>query len=243
MKKRSIYLFSLYVFIITVFPLSSLAVSLHTTHQSDVDHKYYGWQLCNYPEFSCIPVKSGMNWRSLWTDPWQREMIERLNRINMSMDSRPWIVVPKQLTSLTYKQLSPFPSYRETHGNRLVLVNLSLQAFAAYDEHGNLIHWGPASGGRGFCDDVHRACTTPTGSYAVERKEGPECISNKYPVDTGGGAHMPYCMFFHGGFGLHGSDELPGYNDSHGCVRLYVDDARWLNLYFVQIGTPVVITH
>jgi len=33
-------------------------------------------------------------------------------------------------------------------------------------------------------------------------------------------------MFFHGGFALHGSPSVPGYNASHGCVRLFDDDAE-----------------
>lgn len=53
---------------------------------------------------------------------------------------------------------------------------------------------------------------------------------------------MPYCMFFHGGYALHGSYKVPGYDDSHGCIRLFIDDARWLNEEFVKIGiTKIVI--
>ena len=59
---------------------------------------------------------------------------------------------------------------------------------------------------------------------------------------------MPYCMFFHTGFALHGSYEVPGYNASHGCVRLYKEDAKWLNEEFVELpafendkGTTVIV--
>ena len=52
---------------------------------------------------------------------------------------------------------------------------------------------------------------------------------------------MPYCMFFKGGFAMHGSSGVPGYNASHGCVRLFVDDAQWLNQDFADIGTQVII--
>lgn len=222
----------------------TLAHAKYNNMSASDNHKYYGWQLCKYhSDFSCEPVLSGQTWRSLWPDAWQREMIQRLNRMNIAMDSRPWIVVPKKLNKINYQQLSPFPNYRNTGGNRLILVNLTLQAFAAYNEKGHLIHWGPASGGKNYCPDIHRKCTTPTGSFAIQNKQGEECISHKYPIEKGGGAKMPYCMFFHGGFGLHGSGDLPGYNDSHGCIRLYVDDAKWLNLYFARIGTPVLISN
>jgi len=45
------------------------------------------------------------------------------------------------------------------------------------------------------------------------------------------------------GFALHGSYEVPGYNASHGCVRIFVDDAEWLNEDFTDIGTRVYITN
>jgi lipoprotein-anchoring transpeptidase ErfK/SrfK len=41
-------------------------------------------------------------------------------------------------------------------------------------------------------------------------------------------------MFFNGNFALHGSYNVPGYNDSHGCVRLFVNDAQWLNQEFTD---------
>ena len=54
-------------------------------------------------------------------------------------------------------------------------------------------------------------------------------------------------MHFFMGFALHGSDIVPGYPASHGCVRLFTEDARWLNEDFVETaeegsaGTRVVI--
>ncbi len=47
---------------------------------------------------------------------------------------------------------------------------------------------------------------------------------------------MPYCMYFHKGFALHGSDDIPGYRASHGCVRMFIEDAKWLNQEFVEVG-------
>ena len=54
---------------------------------------------------------------------------------------------------------------------------------------------------------------------------------------------MPYCMFFHEGYALHGGT-LPGHHASHGCLRLYTEDAEWLNEMFVTAGiggTEVII--
>lgn len=46
---------------------------------------------------------------------------------------------------------------------------------------------------------------------------------------------MPYCMFFNGGQAFHGSPGgvIKG-NVSHGCVRMFVEDAEWLRYDFVE---------
>ena len=79
-------------------------------------------------------------------------------------------------------------------------------------------------------------------------KKNSHCKSDVYPVGRGG-APMPYCMYFHKGFALHGSDDIPGYRASHGCVRMFTRDAKWLNEEFVEIsndennhrGTKVIV--
>jgi lipoprotein-anchoring transpeptidase ErfK/SrfK len=49
-------------------------------------------------------------------------------------------------------------------------------------------------------------------------------------------------MFFNkAGYAFHGSPKVPGQNASHGCVRIFTDDAKWLNENFVEIGTTVII--
>ena len=47
---------------------------------------------------------------------------------------------------------------------------------------------------------------------------------------------MPYCMFFHGGYAIHASPVVPGYHASHGCVRVFQEDARWLHEDFITIN-------
>lgn len=165
----------------------------------------------------------------------------RLNRTNLDMDERSWVAVPKNLVNLDVLDLSPFPAQRNTGGEKLVLVDFSKMAYGAYDEHGMLLKWGPVSGGKDFCDDIHQSCTTPSGTYTITVKKGGDCFSRIFPVDKKGGAPMPYCMFFHEGYALHGSPAVPGYNASHGCVRLFVEDAQWLNEEFTDLGTKVII--
>ncbi len=203
--------------------------------------RYYGAQLCNYPGFTCVKVRRGDSWERLFHDPRQREIIKRLNRTNMPIKYRSWIVVPTNLRNINLLDLSPFPLHHNTNGSKLVLVNLTQQAFGAYDTSGTLVHWGPVSGGKGYCPDIGQNCSTSTGSFKIFRKQGEECISSRFPIETNGGAPMPYCMHFNGGYALHGST-LPGYHDSHGCVRLFFDDAKWLNEYFTNIGTRVIVT-
>ncbi len=202
---------------------------------------YYGKELCHYPQFKCIKVKRTDTWEKLWPDPRQRDLVMRLNRTNLALTSRSWVVVPRNLPQVELLELSPFPSHMDSSGNRLVYVDLGKSAFGAYNENGQLIYWGPVSGGKEFCADTQESCTTPPGDYKIYMKKGADCFSTIFPVDTAGGAPMPYCMFFYQGYALHGSSAVPGYNASHGCVRLYKDDARWLNEEFTQIGTKVVV--
>ena len=116
-----------------------------------------------------------------------------------------------------------------------------IHAVAAYNTKGELVHWGPVSGGKGWCPDVRQYCNTAVGAFRVVQKQGPECISEKFPVETNGGAPMPYCMHYYRGFALHGST-LPGFHASHGCIRLFHDDAQWLNKHFLKVGDRVVVT-
>lgn len=110
----------------------------------------------------------------------------------------------------------------------------------AYDGSGNLVNSGRASGGRGYCPDIGRRCKTPSGKFTVHRKGSAYCKSSKYPIGRGG-APMPYCMFFHGGYAIHGSYDVPNYNASHGCIRVKPHDARWLSQDFIDYGTTVIV--
>ena len=133
-----------------------------------------------------------------------------------------------------------FPPTRPATGSKIIIVDPNEHAWGAYDPNGTLVAQGPASAGRGFCPDINSACKTPSGTFSVYRKEGADCKSNIFPIPEGG-APMPYCMYFHGGYALHGSYEVPNYNASHGCVRLHPSDAQWLSQNFVTIGTKVTI--
>ena len=225
---------------ITVIAAAALIGSL-SVQSAAASQRYYGKFLCSYPDFTCVKVKRGDTWESLFPNSREREMVMRLNRTNMPLKYRSWIVIPNKPSRVETADLSPFPEYRKTNGKKIVLVSLADHAFGAYNQNGRLVHWGPISGGKGYCPDVGRACNTATGAFKVYRTEGKGCFSRKFPIETNGGAPMPYCMFFHKGFALHGST-LPGYHASHGCVRLFPEDAKWLNENFVGLGTEVIVT-
>ncbi len=134
---------------------------------------YYGKELCTYQQFSCPKVKKGDTWEKRWPDPRQRDIVMRLNRTNLPLSGRSWVLVPKDLTNLDILDLSPFPAQMNTSNRKLVLVDLSKLAFAAYDQNGQLLRWGPVSGGKDFCKDIQESCTTPPGMYQVTVKGMP----------------------------------------------------------------------
>ncbi len=114
------------------------------------------------------------------------------------------------------------------------------RTWKAISDSGKVIKSGRASGGRNYCPDIGRSCRTPSGTYSIIGKGGPGCRSSRYPVG-GGGAPMPYCMFFSKYYAIHGSYDVPNYNASHGCVRVRPSDARWLSHNFIRIGTRVIV--
>ncbi|EEZ94128.1 enhanced entry protein EnhA [Legionella longbeachae D-4968] len=177
-------------------------------------------------------------------------MVKRINRMNIALRPGLTIAVPKNIDRLTIYDVSPFPRYIESNGEKTIYVSQKKLAWAAYDQDGELLWWGPISSGIGKCPGVLGGCTTPTGSFRIIRKQDIDCVSTVFPRradGNDGGALMPYCMHFYRGFALHGSYELPGYRASHGCVRMFIEDARWLNEEFIDLpgggmkGTRVVI--
>jgi len=134
-----------------------------------------------------------------------------------------------------------FPNQQPATGRKVFVFDPKATAWAAYDRDGVLVRTGSASGGKAYCEDVGRPCRTVTGTYHVYSKKGPECTSSAYPVETHGGARMPYCMHFHEGYSIHAAYEVPNYNASHGCIRVLPAAAQWLNQDFMDVGTTVVV--
>jgi lipoprotein-anchoring transpeptidase ErfK/SrfK len=134
-----------------------------------------------------------------------------------------------------------FPAKRKATGRKVFIYDPKATAWAAYDAQGNRVKTGRGSGGKSYCEDIGRSCLTTVGKYRVYSKKGADCKSSKYPIETNGGARMPYCMHFNGGYSIHGAYEVPNYNASHGCIRVLPSAAKWLNQNFMNVGTTVIV--
>jgi len=140
-----------------------------------------------------------------------------------------------------YRGKDHFPVTLRATGHKHFIFDPKAAAWAAYDEEGHRVLTGSASGGKDFCEDVGKSCRTVTGTFRVYNKRGAECKSGEYPVETTGGAKMPFCMYFYRGFTIHAAYEVPPQNSSHGCVRVLPSAAKWLNEEFIDIGTQVTV--
>lgn len=209
---------------------------------------FFGTGLCGNPQFECIKVAGNQSWEKMFPDEQQRDIVQRVNRNANYLYAGKVIAVPKNLKDANLLDFSPFPKKIKADHDKQVIVDQTKLAWAAYDPDGNLVKWGPISSGRTKCSDSNRVCLTMTGVFRIFSKEDSKCKSDVFPIGKGG-APMPYCMYFHKGFAMHGSTDIPGYRASHGCVRMFTQDAKWLNENFVQatneaknqVGTKVVV--
>lgn len=197
---------------------------------------FFGTGLCGYPQYNCVKAAPGQNWDNLFPDPEQRDIVQRINRSYNYLWAGREIAIPKNLPYLNALDVAPFPLKLSGEKEKQIIVDQDKLAWAAYDAEGNLVKWGPISSGRDKCSDSNRSCRTLTGIFRVFSKENVNCKSDVFPIGKGG-AKMPYCMYFHKGFALHGSDDIPGYRASHGCVRMFIEDAKWLNENFVELSS------
>lgn len=95
-------------------------------------------------------------------------------------------------------------------------IDISRQTMTV-SENGNVLYSWKVSTGQGR---YH----TPRGSYRPIRMHK-MWYSRKYHNSP-----MPYSIFFHGGYAIHGTDAVSrlGRPASHGCVRLHPSNARTL---------------
>ena len=194
----------------------------------------YGKRYCKQPGYHCITVKRNQTWHSLWPNAEERDIVMRLNRLNITyLYPGMTLAVPDDLANSHLMQLAPLPLHLDTT-EKLVIFDPRELAWGAYDDEGYLVRWGPASGGANWCKDIESECRTHSGEFRAYSLGSSRCFSSKFPLPDGG-APMPYCIFFNGGQAFHGEPNgVLGYNASHGCIRTFVNDAEWLRYNFIE---------
>lgn len=213
---------------------SFLFLVLFTITPTISSAKLFSKKLCQQPGYTCYKTIKKDSWEKLFPHEEVRSLVMRINRMNTPLYPGLILAIPEDINETNTMVHSPFPLRIDPPGYKVIFINLASHAFGAYNEEGTLVHWGPVSAGKGFCPDVNRRCSTPTGDFYIYAKGGPGCVSSKYPIGEGG-APMSYCMYFYHGYALHASF-LPGYHASHGCIRLFDEDAEWLNRRFITLG-------
>ncbi|MEO5805089.1 L,D-transpeptidase [Devosia sp.] len=97
-----------------------------------------------------------------------------------------------------------------------IVVDISDQSMAVSVDGDVQYRWDVSTGKRGY--------HTPTGNYEPIR------MARRYYSKKYDNAPMPYSIFFHGGYAIHGTTHLRalGTPASHGCVRLDPENAAVL---------------
>lgn len=98
----------------------------------------------------------------------------------------------------------------------VVNVDLSSQRMNVYVDGQHYSTWRISSGRRGYF--------TPRGTYR------PKWLKRMHYSSKYNNAPMPYSIFYHGGYAIHGTDVISrlGYPASHGCIRLHPSNAAKL---------------
>ncbi|MDP2621038.1 MAG: L,D-transpeptidase [Hyphomicrobiales bacterium] len=112
-------------------------------------------------------------------------------------------------------------------------IDLSDQLLRVFIDGGLKHEWKVSTARRGY--------RTPVGKYTPIRLER-KWFSRKYHWSP-----MPYSVFFHGGYAIHGTTEIRnlGRPASHGCVRLHPENAAVLFNLVREYGmknTRIVVT-
>ena len=172
----------------------------------------------------------------------EQSVILALNRLDLKNKWRAdTLMIPNKIDEnlLIY---SPFPESLEKlkEVKKMVFFSYPIQAYALY-ENGKLVKWGPTSMGK-------KSAQTKRGlMFANWKKElSISTVSSEWK--------LPYNFNVHNtlGIGWHQYD-LPGYPASHSCLRLSLDDAKFLYNWADQWilnkggatvkanGTPVIV--
>jgi lipoprotein-anchoring transpeptidase ErfK/SrfK len=134
--------------------------------------------------------------------------------------------LPRYLFQKAHQYIGPAPTVSP---DTKLLVDIGNQNFHYY-ENGNHIRSGVISSGT-------RGHPTPRGVYRAGIKDRNK-KSGLYPKPNGG-ANMHYAIQIRGDYFLH-EGYLPGHPASHGCVRVWTEDAKFL-FKRVNRGDKIVV--
>jgi lipoprotein-anchoring transpeptidase ErfK/SrfK len=137
---------------------------------------------------------------------------------NISTDKNK-ICVPLDY-SIEPQILPQYLSYAAKH-KKFILINRRLQYLGLY-ERGNLKHTFPISSGS--------SKSTPLRNFVVNHMDQVH-YSKKYD------SHMDHALNIGGDYFIH-EGIVPGYAASHGCIRLFPLDARFLFYHWAKPGIP-----
>lgn len=175
----------------------------------------------------------GVSYAQNYNEDYQRNYSD--DNDNNHYEARP----VRRIHHVSHSDYSRLPQTIST-SEKVIIVDPVAHAWGAYSASGKLLRSGLVTAGSNYCRDLHRPCRTRSGTFRIHSLGDSSCVSSKFPLGEGG-APMPYCMYFNGAQALHGSYEVVAGNISHGCVRMHVDDARWVRFNFATIGTKVII--
>lgn len=147
------------------------------------------------------------------------------------LDGKPYVHTAED----TYVKVSdlrmavPQPVPEDLGGiDRWIDVELGKQLLVAYEGERPVFTTLVSTGRKGTKDEPFE---TPKGTFRVQTKhisssmDGNTASDGNYSIQD-----VPWAMFFHGNYALHGAFWHNGFGSrrSHGCINLAVGDARWL---------------
>lgn len=218
-------------------------------------------------EFRYVKVKEGDTFYKLFKDKW--EIVSRINKID-EYHLLPDTILKVPLDWELAKEYPFFPKFLEQKKEipKSILVVIQEQFLAGY-EFGELKFWYPVCSGKekGLTPErilkKYGEYPTPRGEFTVLCKDLIH-KSNLYPKPNGGWP-MPFTLLFSWtGYGFHAwgvpdylkeqfgileselekevkrEARMPGWPASHGCVRLFIEDAHKL-FKWARVGTTGLI--
>jgi LysM repeat protein len=166
----------------------------------------------------------------------QRPSLPRTPRWSEGAAAFPvWSPYPTQLPAYAPAPSPAWPTRPNPASEKWIDVNLTRQSMTAYEGRRPVFHTLVSSGLPEF--------PTIVGTFSIYVKYESADMSGGAGDDAYFLPNVPYVMYFHGNYGLHGTywHNNFGRPMSHGCVNLPTPDAQWL-FDWTPIGTKVV-TH